>query len=202
MLARRLAPCNPVHATSPDRPQTLDSGSAAIVRGDAAAAVVRGGDHRDGFAREVDAALHADGVDAGKTFAKLVGRLVRNVEIDARLARLEHRLVDGARGNVARRQRAGGMEPLHEFLPVTIHQTAALAAYRLGNQEAAVGRQQRRRMKLDVLHVDAARPGAVSHGDAVAARPGGICRVQEDAAEPARGKNGFLGQEEKIFPVF
>ena len=128
-----------------DGPQAIHSGSAVVVGGNAAAAVVRGGHHRDGFARQVDAALHAHGVDAGKTFAKLIGGLVRDVQINARLARFEHRLVDGARGDVTRRERAGGMEPLHEFLPVTIHQTAALAAYRLGNQEAAVGRQQRRR---------------------------------------------------------
>ena len=87
------------------------------------------------------------------------------------------------------------MELLHEFLPATIHQTAALAAHRLGNQEAAVRRQQRGRVELDVLHVDATGAGAVGHRDAVAARARRIRRVQKNAAQTARGENGLLGQQ-------
>jgi hypothetical protein len=51
-----------------------------------------------------------------------------------------------------------------------IDQAAAFAAHRFGNEEAAVRRQQRRGMELDVLQVDAARPGAIGHGDPVATR--------------------------------
>jgi len=91
------------------------------------------------------------------------------------------------------------MEPLHKFFPVTIHQTASLAAHRLGNQEAAVGRQQRGRVELDVLHVHAASASAIGHGDAIAARPRRISRMQEDAAQTARGQNGFLGLEREDF---
>ena len=55
-------------------------------------------------------------------------------------------------------------------------------------------------MELDVLHVDAARAGAIGHGDAVAARARRIRRVQKNAAEPARRQNGFLGQDGENFP--
>ncbi len=177
------------------RAQPVHRGSAAIVGGNAAAAIVRRGNHRDGLAREVDAALDAHRVDSGKTLAKLVGGLVSDVQVNARLARFQHGLVNGARGDVARRQRPVGMELVHEFLPVTIHQPTSLSAHRFGNQEAAIRRQQRGRVELDVLHVDAAGAGPVGHRNAIAARPGGIRRVQEDAAQTAGGKNGFLGQQ-------
>ena len=182
-----------------DGSQAVDRRASVIVRGNAAATVVRRGDDRDRFAREVNPALDADRVDAGEALAKLLGGLVRDVEIDAGLARFEHRLIDSARGDVARGKRARGMEPLHEFLPVAIDEAAAFTAHRLRNQEAAVRRQQRRGVELHVLHVDAARPGAVGHGNAVAARPRRIRRVQKDAAEPAGRQDGLLGQDGEYF---
>lgn len=63
------------------RPQPVHSRSAAIVGSNAAAAIVHGGDHRDWFAREVDAALDAHSIDPGKTFAKLIGGLVCDVRL-------------------------------------------------------------------------------------------------------------------------
>ena len=182
-----------------DGAQAVDGRASPVIGGDAAATVVRRGNDGDRLARHVDPALHADGIDAGETLAKLVGGLVRDVEIDAGLARFEHGLIDGARGDVARSERTRGMEPLHEFLSVAIHEPAAFAAHRFRNQEAAVRRQQRRGMELHVLHVDAARAGAVGHGNAVAARARRICRVQKDAAEAARRENGFLGQDGEDF---
>src|SRR6266566_4536540 len=87
------------------------------------------------------------------------------------------------------------MEALHEFFPVAIHEAAAFSAHRLRNQEAAIRRKQRGRMELYVLHVDAASPGAISHGDTVAARARWVRRMKEDAAEPAARKNSLLGQD-------
>ena len=199
MLARRLAPCSPVQATSPTARRRSTVVRPHVVGGDSAATVVRRGNDGDRLARHVDPALHADGVDAGKTLAKLVGGLVRDVEIDAGLARFEHGLVNGARGDVARSERTGGMKLLHEFLAVAIDEAAAFAAHRLRNQEAAVRGQQRGGMELDVLQIDAARAGAIGHGDAVAARARRIRRVQKDAAEAAGRQNGFLGENGEDF---
>ena len=91
------------------------------------------------------------------------------------------------------------MESLHEFFPTTVHQPPALAPHRLGNQEAAVRRQQRRRVELDIFHVHASRADAVGHRDAVASCSRRIRRVQKDAAEAARRENRFLGQNGKYF---
>ena len=55
-------------------------------------------------------------------------------------------------------------------------------------------------MELDVLQVDAARAGAIGHGDAVAARARRIRRVQKNAAEAARRQNSFLGENGENFP--
>ncbi len=161
---------------------------------------MRRGHDGNRLARHVDSALHANGVDAWKTLAQLVGGLVRDVEINARLARFEHGLINGARGDIARGERTGGMKPLHEFLALAIDHAAAFAAHRFRNQEAAVRGKQRRRMELDVLHVDAARAGAIGHGDAVAARARRIRRVQENAAEPARRQNRFLREDRENLP--
>ncbi len=54
-------------------------------------------------------------------------------------------------------------------------------------------------MELHVLQVDATRPGAVGHGDAVAARARRIGGMQEHAAKPARCKDGFLGENGRNF---
>ena len=89
------------------------------------------------------------------------------------------------------------MEPLHEFFPVAIHEAAAFSAHRLRNQEAAIRRKQRGWMELYVLHVDAASPGAISHGDAIAACTRWIRRMKEDAAKAAARENGLLGQHRK-----
>ena len=113
-----------------DGSQAIDRGAPVIIRGDAAATVMRRRDHRNRFAREVNPALDANGIDARKALAELLGGLVRNVKVNAGLARFKHRLVNGPRGNVTRRERAGGMEPLHEFLPVAIHDAATLPANR------------------------------------------------------------------------
>ncbi len=170
-----------------------------VVGGDSAATVVRRGNHGDRLARHVDAALHAHGVNSRKTLAKLLGGFVRDVQINAGLARFEHGLINGARGNIARSERTRRMKSLHEFLALAIHEAAALAAHRFRNQKAAVRSQQRRGMELHVLQVDAARPGAIGHGDAVAARARRIGGMQEDAAKPARCKNRFLGENGKNF---
>ena len=182
-----------------DGAQAIYGRAAPRIGGDSAATVMRRGNDGDRLARHVDSALDADGVNARKTLAKLVGGFLRDVEIDARLARFEHGLINRARGNVARSERTGGMKPLHEFLALAIHEPAAFAAHRLRNQEAAVRGQERRRMELDVLQVDAARPGAIGHGDAVAARARRIRRVQKDAAEAARRQNGFPGENGENF---
>src|SRR5580704_9187861 len=130
-----------------DSPQAIHGGATPSVGGDSSATVVRCGYNGDRLARHVDSALQAHGVDSWKALTKLFGGLVRDVEIDAGLARFEHGLIDGAGGNVARGERTRGMKLLHEFLALTIDEPASFAAHRLRNQEAAVGREERRRME-------------------------------------------------------
>src|SRR5882762_2529578 len=89
------------------------------------------------------------------------------------------------------------MEPLHEFLAMAIYQAAAFSTYRLRNQEAAVRRKQRGWVELYVLQVDTAGPGAIGHGDTVAARARRVRRMKEDAPKPAAREDCLLGQDRK-----
>jgi len=85
--------------------------------------------------------------EAARLLSREGPRLVKEILIDELGVPFDVSKNDSSAENPAQRQRAVGMEPLHKFLAVTIHQTASLAAYRLGNQEAAVGRQQRGRVE-------------------------------------------------------
>src|SRR5258705_3408900 len=104
--------------------------SAVIVSGNSAATVMRRRHNRNRIARKVNPALHAHRINTGKTFAKLLGGFVCNVEVNARLAGFEHRLINGARGNVTRSERSGGMETLHEFFSAAIYEAPAFSAHR------------------------------------------------------------------------
>ena len=119
----------------------------------------------------------------------------RGVEV---LQRQEHRPPrarqlpdDAARDAIAGRQIAGRLVAGHERLAVGVHQPRALAAQRLGEQEARLpGDLQRRRMELHELEVGDARAGELRHRDAVA---GGHLRVGRLAEHLA----GAAGREQR-----
>ena len=66
---------------------------------------------------------------------------------------------------------------------VLVDQDAALAAGRLGDQDAGAG--QSRRMILDELHILQRRARAISQGHAVASLDGGVGSERENAAAAA-----------------
>ena len=172
-------------------------GAAGEVGHDAAAGVVRGRHHRDGFAGDVDAQFQAARVDIGEMLAagKLAGLCVMS-RIDAVEAAVFHFEVDGAGHHVARRQFGARVVLRHEARAVGQSQDAALAAHRFGDQEGlGVRVVQAGRVELDELHVGHPASGAPAHGDAVAGRDVGIGGVEIDLAGAAGGQHGMAGAE-------
>ena len=86
----------------PDSTKAIHARASPRIGGDSAATVVGRGDDGDRFARQVDPSFHTNRIDARKTFAKLIGGFLRDVQIDARLTRFEHGLVNRSRRHVAR----------------------------------------------------------------------------------------------------
>ena len=111
--ASRLAPCSPVHATSPIANSPGIVVASAIVGHDAAALVVRGGDDRDRLGRHVDAELPAGRVDVGEALHQERPRAVGHVQQHAVIAGALDLGVDRAGHHVAGRQRSssGGSAP-------------------------------------------------------------------------------------------
>ena len=144
--------------------------------------------------------LAALGRNRGEPLEDPVRRPVADVEVRARRARLVHHLVDAARDDVARRQRAVRVVVEHELAPAGVHQPRALAAQRLRQQEPLAAVIERRRVELHELHVEAARARPVRHRHAVAAGPARVRRVQVDAAQAAGREDGLLRQQRLHLP--
>ena len=110
-----------------------------------------GGHDGHGLAREVEAAARALLGDRGEAAAQPVGVAVRDVEPDVLGAVRAHLGDDHARDDVARRELAVGVVVARERAPARVEEARALAAQRLGQQEAALaGHVERRRVELDV----------------------------------------------------
>ena len=99
----------------------------------------------------------------------------------------QHLLMDAARDHIARREVSPFRRvALHERNAVCIHQTRTRAAHRFRNQQiGCVEVVKCRWMKLDELHIDHPRLGALGHGHAVATRAGRVRRPQKDLPQPA-----------------
>ncbi len=135
LLARRLAPCTRVHATSPAANRPGDARAARQVGVDAAAQIVGRGTHRQPIARKVEPGPRAGLRDAGKS-------MCRPVRIEVR-----ERQVHGAAGafglahhrgghHIARREIAPAVVSRHERLAVAVDQARAFAADGFRHQEA------------------------------------------------------------------
>jgi hypothetical protein len=103
---------------------------------------------------------------------------------------LLHLEVDRAGDDVARRQFHALVVRSHEARSVRQLEVPALAAQRLGDQEAALLRVvQAGRVELDELHVADAAAGAPGHRDAVAGGGVGVAGVAIDLADATGGQH-------------
>ena len=144
----------------------------------------------DGLFRDVDAQLQAACVDGGEVLDEEGFAQVRGVQPHMVQAMFLHLEVDGAGDDVARRQLHALVMRGHEAGAIGQLQVAALAAQRLGDEEAALLRVvQARRVELDELHVRDAAAGPPGHRDAVARRRVGVGRVAVDLPGAAGGQN-------------
>src|ERR1700687_318598 len=113
---------------------------------------------------------------------------VRALEAATRLEFGNHR----ARDDVARAElHLVGHVTLEEPLTFLVGEVTALAAYRLGDEDA--GERQTGRVALDHLHVLQARAGAIAERHAVARADVAVGGERVDAPEAARGENHRLG---------
>ncbi len=165
-------------------------GSPVEVGDHAAAGVVRGRNHGNGLARDVDAELQAARVDGREMLLQEGLAQVRGIQPHVVQAMLLHLEVDGAGDDVARRQFQPLVVRLHEARAVGQLELAAFAAQRLGDEEAALLRVvQTGRVELDEFHVADAAAGAPGHGDAVAGGSVGVAGVAVDLAHAASGQH-------------
>ncbi len=177
------------------RAKPLHAGPAPQVDRDPAAAVVGGRHDRYRLLRDVEADLEALAVDLGKPVPDPRRRFVADVEVRAVRPGLVHHLVNAARDDVTRSQGAIRVIVHHELAARRVHQAPAFTAKRLRDQEALVTVVERRRVKLDELHVDAAGARAVRHRHPVSAGAGRIGRVKKDPPEASGCQDGLPGHE-------
>ena len=117
----------------------------------------------------------------------------RRVE-DHRLSRLIAHLQHRAGDDVARRQIAERVEPVHEPLARGVAEHRPLAPQRLRQQPGRVpGHIERRRMKLHELQVGERRARQPGEGEPLADRRVGTRPPPEDAAGAARGEHDAVG---------
>ena len=181
--ARRLA----------DRGQVADIGAAIKVGMHSPARVVGRGHHRDGFARDIDAVAEATLVDARKSFADEFRRHGRKIEQRAGLTTRGQLLLDGARHDIARRQRTTRVHGVHETFTPGVDEHSALAAQRLGDEEPrGVLLREDRRMELHVFEIDEARTHAISHRHAVADAARLVGGMQKNLSQPAAREHRFF----------
>jgi len=127
---------------------------------------------------------------------------VGDVEVDIGVAVLFHDGVDGACGDVARGERAAGVEILHEGSAADIDELGAFAAHRFGNKERfGLGVVEAGRVELDEFHVADRQPRAPGHGHAVAGGDVGVGGVEVDFSQSAGSQHGAGGMDGD-HPVF
>ena len=178
--ASRLAPCTPLHATSPATQSPGSVGGAVEVGDDAAAAVVGG--RRDGqpVGGRVEADLGERRHDRGEPLGEALE--AGGVEPEVVDALLEHAGGDGPAHLVARQQL------VDEAVALGVAEQRAVAAQRLRQQRPGHGRVvERGRVELLELDVGHGHAGPDGHGHAVA---GGLGRVGGDGEELAEAAGG------------
>jgi hypothetical protein len=155
------------HLASGEQPRQL--GAPVDVGDHAAAAVVRTGSHRDRLANGIDAGCLTRSGDGRESAREVVD--AAGVEEDAFVAEHPQPGVDGAGHHVAGRQVAHRVHACGHRIALTVNQSRALAANRLGDQRpAAAGAAvvQHRRVELDELDVAHRGTGPQRQRDAVA----------------------------------
>lgn len=151
-----------------------------------------GGHHWDGFARDIDAVAEATLVDTGKSFADEFRRHGRKIEQRAGLTTRGQLLLDGARHDIARRQRTTRVHGIHETFTPGVDEHSALAAQRLGDEEPrGVLLREDRRMELHVFEINEPRTHAISHRHAVADAARLVGGMQKNLSQPAAREHRF-----------
>ncbi|MNZ42564.1 hypothetical protein D3C78_601410 [compost metagenome] len=120
-----------------------------------------------------------------------VGRLVRDVQVDAVHAQALHLMVDGPGHDVARSQFFAWVEARHEAFTIGQAQQGAFAAQGFGDQEALGLRMvEAGGMELVEFQIGNPTAGAPGHGDAIAAGTIGVAGIQVDLGGATGGKHG------------
>ena len=163
--------------------------------------VVRRRDDRNGLLRDVDPERRARGRDRRESFPDALplvnAVMVREIEVDARLAPRRHLLDDCPGHDVARREilELRGVAA-HEGLARAVHEDRTLAAKRFGDEEAlGVRAIERRRVKLDVLEVQRGRARPLGHRETAADRVLRVRRVEEESADAAGREDREVGED-------
>ena len=99
---------------NPSRPHPSNKARGVRAHLDAAAYVVRGGGHRDGLVRDVDAGARAGGGDVGKVRQHMVALAVGDVKQHVGVAVTRHLVPDRARHDVTGSQLQAGVILTHE----------------------------------------------------------------------------------------
>ena len=204
LVPSRFAPCTDTHAHSPAAysPGTVVVLSRSTLpvhrRRDTAHHVVARRVHRNEVGDRVHAQIGpGEFGDVGQLRLEHVFAEVAHVDVDvvlvrARAAAFEHLAHHRAGDDVARRQVDDRRRvALHEPLALAVEQPTALAAHRLGDQNAQPG--QARRMELVKLHVLQRKSLAEDDADAVAGEGVRIRRGLVHPARPAGGDHDRLG---------
>ncbi len=168
------------------------------IRFHAAHDVVRGGAHRNGIAREIEAGSRACLRDGREAPPDEVGIQMRQRQVDGRSGAI--RLADDrSRDEVARREIAGTLVPLHERLAGLVDQPRALAAQRFRQEKPRRSFDAHHRgMKLDELEIGDARACTRGDGNAVAGGDRRVRRLSKNLTaaacreqRPGRGDAAF-----------
>ncbi len=176
--------------------QARDRGPAPDVGPDPAHHVVSGWRHRDGLALRLAAVARAVGVDRREPARELAGREMGGVQPHVTEPVALHLLHDAPGHDVARSQLGAGVVPCHERLAAMIAEQGAVAAQRLGDQEArGAGAGEGGGVKLEELQVGNHRPRAEGQGDPVARRDRGIRGARVELAGASGGQHHRLGLE-------
>ena len=89
---------------------------------------MRGRNHGQGLAGQVETEGLAVLGDGGEMAEDELGRLVRDIEINAIGAKSLHLVVDGSRHDISGRQLGARVKPMHESFAVRQQQTRPFAA--------------------------------------------------------------------------
>ena len=156
---------------------------------------------RHQFLDRVDAQVGAGELgDVGQFGLEHIRAEVAHVDVDvvlvrSRAAALEHLEHHRPRDDVARRQVDDRRRvALHEALALAVEQPAALAAHRLGDEDAQAG--QTRRVELVELHVLQRKSLAEHDAQAVAGQGVGVGGGLVHPARAAGGEHDRLGVED------